>query len=243
MQMQMTEKDKKLIVFLAIFVILVAGGYWGIYPVVSNIFSVQEQIEDEKALQDMNMVKMAQAPLLVADNEQVETEMAVLKESFFPVMSSAQVDKYMTGLILDYQLYAYDLSISMPQEEAANEPYQFSEKAVLEETEEFVDSQADMQADSSVDISEDDDFMSETPVFEEDVATGIYKVGVTVRVGGDKANIQRMIDDLSLSKQKLHLISYNWDEENSISFAEDGTYEVSTDCTMTMSMNLYMCEE
>ena len=73
MQMQMTEKDKKLIVFLAIFVILVAGGYWGIYPVVSNISSVQEQIEDEKALQDMNMVKIAQAPLLVADNEQVET--------------------------------------------------------------------------------------------------------------------------------------------------------------------------
>lgn len=239
MQMQMTEKDKKLIVFLAIFVILVAGGYWGIYPVVSNIFSVQEQIEDEKALQDMNMVKMAQTPLLVADNEQVETEMAALKESFFPVMSSAQVDKYMTGLILDYQLYAYDLSISMPQEEAANEPYQFSEKAVLEEMEEHTDSQED----SAVDTEEDDDFMSETPVFEEDVASGIYKVGVTVRVGGDKANIQRMIDDMSLSKQKLHLLSYNWDEESSISFAEDGTYDVNTNCTLTMSMNLYMCEE
>ncbi|MGN0247602.1 MAG: hypothetical protein ACI4DK_16755 [Lachnospiraceae bacterium] len=239
MQMQMTEKDKKLIVFLAIFVILVAGGYWGIYPVVSNIFSVQEQIEDEKALQDMNMVKMAQTPLLVADNEQVETEMAALKESFFPVMSSAQVDKYMTGLILDYQLYAYDLSISMPQEEAANEPYQFSEKAVLEEMEEYTDSQED----SAVDTEEDDDFMSETPVFEEDVASGIYKVGVTVRVGGDKANIQRMIDDMSLSKQKLHLLSYNWDEESSISFAEDGTYDVNTNCTLTMSMNLYMCEE
>lgn len=239
MQMQMTEKDKKLIVFLAIFVILVAGGYWGIYPVVSNIFSVQEQIEDEKALQDMNMVKMAQTPLLVADNEQVETEMAALKESFFPVMSSAQVDKYMTGLILDYQLYAYDLSISMPQEEAANEPYQFSEKAVLEEMEEYTDSQED----SAVDTEEDDDFMSETPVFEEDVASGIYKVGVTVRVGGDKENIQRMIDDMSLSKQKLHLLSYNWDEESSISFAEDGTYDVNTNCTLTMSMNLYMCEE
>lgn len=239
MQMQMTEKDKKLIVFLAIFVILVAGGYWGIYPVVSNIFSVQEQIEDEKALQDMNMVKIAQTPLLVADNEQVETEMATLKENFFPVMSSAQVDKYMTGLILDYQLYAYDLSISMPQEEAVNEPYQFSEKAVLEEMEEYTDSQED----SAVDTEEDDDFMSETPVFEEDVSAGIYKVGVTVRIGGDKANIQRMIDDLSLSKQKLHLISYNWDEESSISFTEDGTYDVNTNCTLTMSMNLYMCEE
>ena len=136
MQMQMTEKDKKLIVFLAIFVILVAGGYWGIYPVVSNIFSVREQIEDEQVLMDENVLKVAQAPLYSADNEQIEADMATLKESFFPVMSSAQVDKYMTGLILDYQLYAYDLSISMPQEEAANEPYQFSEKALTAETEE-----------------------------------------------------------------------------------------------------------
>lgn len=239
MQMQMTEKDKKLIVFLAIFVILVAGGYWGIYPIVSNIFSIQEQIEDEQALQDMNMIKMAQAPLLVADNEQVEAEMSTLKENFFPVMSSAQVDKYMTGLILDYQLYAYDLSISMPQEEATNEPYQFSEKAVLEEMEE----DTDIPEDTSADTDSEDDFMSEKPVFDEDVSTGIYQVGVTVRVGGDKANLQRMIDDLSLSEQKLHLIGYDWDEESSISFTEDGTYDVNTECTLRMSMNLYMCEE
>ena len=238
MQMQMTEKDKKLIVFLAIFVILVAGGYWGIYPVISNIFSVQEQIEDEQVLMDENVLKVAQAPLYSADNEQIEADMATLKESFFPVMSSAQVDKYMTGLILDYQLYAYDLSINMPQEEAKNEPYQFSEKALISEAEEYSDTQVD-----TVEDAEKEDSMSEMPVYDEDVATGIYEVGVTIRVGGDKANIQRMIDDLSLAEQKLHLISYNWDEENSISFAEDGTYEVSTDCTVTMSMNLYMCEE
>ena len=90
---------------------------------------------------------------------------------------------------------------------------------------------------------EKEDSMSEMLVFDEDVTTGIYEVGVTIRVGGDKANIQRMIDDLSLSEQKLHLLSYNWDEESSISFAEDGTYDVNTDCTLTMSMNLYMCEE
>ena len=90
---------------------------------------------------------------------------------------------------------------------------------------------------------EEDDATNEIPVFDEDVSTGIFEVGVTIRVGGDKANIQRMIDDLSLSEQKLHLLSYYWDEENSISFSEDGTYEVSTDCIVTMSMNLYMCEE
>ena len=237
MQMQMTEKDKKLIVFLAIFVILVAGGYWGIYPVVSNIFSVQEQIEEEQVLMDENMLKVAQASLYSADNERIEADMIKLKKSFFPVMSSAQVDKYMTGLILDYQLYAYDLSINMPEDEAENEPYQFSQKALTTETEEDLNTQEDTVAD------EEDDATNEIPVFDEDVSTGIFEVGVTIRVGGDKANIQRMIDDLSLSEQKLHLLSYYWDEENSISFSEDGTYEVSTDCIVTMSMNLYMCEE
>ena len=152
-------------------------------------------------------------------------------------MSSAQVDKYMTGLILDYQLYAYDLSINMPEDEAENEPYQFSQKALTTETEEDLNTQEDTVAD------EEDDATNEIPVFDEDVSTGIFEVGVTIRVGGDKANIQRMIDDLSLSEQKLHLLSYYWDEENSISFSEDGTYEVSTDCIVTMSMNLYMCEE
>ncbi|MGN0248829.1 MAG: hypothetical protein ACI4C0_05995 [Lachnospiraceae bacterium] len=237
MQMQMTEKDKKLIVFLAIFVILVAGGYWGVYPVVSNIFSVQDQIEEEQVLMDENMLKVAQASLYSADNERIEADMIKLKKSFFPVMSSAQVDKYMTGLILDYQLYAYDLSINMPEDEAENEPYQFSQKALTTETEEDLNTQEDTVAD------EEDDATNEIPVFDEDVSTGIFEVGVTIRVGGDKANIQRMIDDLSLSEQKLHLLSYYWDEENSISFSEDGTYEVSTDCIVTMSMNLYMCEE
>ena len=186
---------------------------------------------------DENMLKVAQASLYSADNERIEADMIKLKKSFFPVMSSAQVDKYMTGLILDYQLYAYDLSINMPEDEAENEPYQFSQKALTTETEEDLNTQEDTVAD------EEDDATNEIPVFDEDVSTGIFEVGVTIRVGGDKANIQRMIDDLSLSEQKLHLLSYYWDEENSISFSEDGTYEVSTDCIVTMSMNLYMCEE
>ena len=57
---------------------MVAGGYWGIYPVVSNIFSVREQIEDEQVLMDENVLKVAQAPLYSADNEQIEAD--VLKQ-------------------------------------------------------------------------------------------------------------------------------------------------------------------
>lgn len=215
MQTQMTERDKKLIVFLAIFVILVAGGYWGIYPAVSEIISLNMEIRDAQADRDMNEIKIAQAPLLETDNERLQEDMANLKEEFFPVMTNDQVDKYMTGLILDYQLYAYDLSIRTSEEEAEVEPYQYSEKAAEEEEESV----------------------------HEDVSTGIYAVEVTVRVGGDRADLQQLIDDLSVTERRLHLSSYSWDDERSISYHEDGTYEVNTEHTLTMTINLYMCEE
>ena len=72
MQMQMTEKDKKLISGLAVFVILVAGGYWGVLPMVKNIIAYNGQIKDAQARQEMNEIKIAQVSLLETDNEKVE---------------------------------------------------------------------------------------------------------------------------------------------------------------------------
>ena len=45
MQMTMTEKDKKLIVFLSIFVIIVAMGWWGIRPALKAAKETKEEIE------------------------------------------------------------------------------------------------------------------------------------------------------------------------------------------------------
>lgn len=221
MQMQMTEKDKKLIVFLAIFVIVVAGGYWGLYPIISKISSINSDIDEAMATRDMNEIKVAQVLMLEEENEEMESDIKISREQFFPVMTSSQVDKYITGLILDYKLTAYDLSIDMPKEEAEVEPYIYSEKAVAE------DEAATEDAENTY----------------ETVPTGIYEVSVTMRVGGDRKNIQQLIDDLSGVTGKIHLTSFSWGEERSVDFDEDGAYEVKTNVTMTISLNLYMCEE
>lgn len=252
MQTQMTQKDKKLIVFLAIFVIVVVGGYWGIYPVISHIFSAEHAIADGKEMENVNMLKMAQVSLLEAENEEMQQDMAALKKTFFPMMTSAQIDKYMTGLILDHQLSAYDLNIVMPENEAVNEPYQYSDKAqeLLDETnvpaQETTASEGTSAEAAEIETAEaaaDDGTAGALFDDTEAVSTGVYMVEVTAKVGGTASDIQSLIDDLSLSEKKQHLINYSWDEESSISFAEDGSYQISTDRILTMTLDLYMCEE
>lgn len=246
MQIQMTERDKKLIVFLAIFVIVVAGGYWGIYPIISGIITTNIEIQDAQAKRDENEIKITQVSLIEMENENIEKEITSKKAKFFPMMTSDQVDKYMTGLILDYNLYAYDLNIVMPTEEAAMEPYQYSQRAeqlAMQENEEATDASAEDAAteDNGVTDSAEDAVAEWNSL--EDVPTGIYAVSVTMRVGGSETDIQRLIDGLSVSGQLIHLSSYDWDSERSITYNDDGSYEITTQRTMTMNLILYMCEE
>ena len=54
-------------------------------------------------------------------------------------------------------------------------------------------------------------------------------------------HIQKMIDDLSASATKMQLTGYEWDSERSISYNEDGEYEVDTDTLLNMDAVIYMC--
>lgn len=243
MQFQMTERDKKLLAFLAIFVILAVGGYWGIYPAVVGLQETNQQIEEALNLRDQNENKIVQKPMIEADNQKLEAELVNLKAEFFPMMTSAQVDRYMTGMMLDYDLYAYDLDIEMPEQgaDAVVEMYQHAkneegsagqEMSAAEEVESYAADAVDEEVDETAE-----------PEAVTDVSTGIRQVTVSMRVGGGEEDIRRLIDALSQPDEKLHLISYSWGEESSISNTDDGDYEVSMERTLTMGINLYMCED
>ena len=244
MQMQMTERDKKLIVFLAIFVIVVAGGYWGVYPLISKTISVGEQIQEEQILQQENEMKVAQLPMLNAENEEIEEEIAAARKDFYPEMTSDQVDKYMTELILDHNLYAYDLTISMPTEEASLDPYTYSQKAQEkdEEEEETSTSSQSQESGSTGGLDAATESGTDWDISEE-IPTGIYAIGVSIRVGGERANLQKLIDEFSAENQKIHLQGYTWENQRSLQFSEDGSYEVGIEQTVTINLNLYMCED
>lgn len=230
MKMELNERDKKLLVFLSIFVIVVGIGYWGIFGTVKKMNKINDQIEEEQALKDLNEMKILMLPdseLLCAD---LEDQIATAKDNFFPMMSNDEIDKYFTGLVLDYKLYAYDLDIRVSDELAKLVPYQYSQLA------------AELAAEETASGSkESDEAVNED--FADDIV-GVREATITLRVGGEEADIKKLINDLSNNDKMIRVVNFAWSEERNLVYGEEeGDYEVETTKVLNITVEIYMCEE
>lgn len=211
MQTTLTERDKKLLIFLSLFVIVVGIGYWGLRPIYKNIKETDEAIVDAQELKDSNELKIQQLPIYERDSAELEKSIVTARQSFYPIMTSDELDKMFTGMVLDYNLYSYFLRINIDEEELQSEPYQYSKKALgmEEEEEEGPPEDLDTYDAQSVDDYAEDQYA--IPEFEDEKPqTGIYEAQVNMQVGGRAEDLQRLIDDLSVQKDKMLLNSYAW---------------------------------
>lgn len=261
-EMQMTERDKKLLIFLAVFVIVVGIGYWGIRPLIMDVIDIKDHIVEADDTWTLNQMKIAEIPVLEADNDVYEEEIKEARQHFYPMMKSDQIDKLMTGMVLSYNLYSYDLSIKMPTAEASSTAYKYSEKylsdiaeaeareleALQEEEEKEAESKSKSKTKTKSKSKYDDlDAAMEMPELDisfEDLATGVYAVDISMRLGGDEEDIQRFIDNLSVTDQELMIKSYEWTSNQQMRFDEEAQdYVMDTSRILNINLVLYMCEE
>lgn len=258
MKIEMTERDKRLLIFLAIFVIVVCIGYWGILPVVKETKQIGFDIEEEKQLKEVNDLKLAQLPIVEKENEEYEQDIIKAKENFFDMMNSDQIDKYFTTMALDYDLFAYAMQIDIDKNQAELEAYKFSEKynEDLINTEEEWDtaseseSVADVAAsgnDKTEEMIEDVDNaaagITEEDEYFADKMVGIYTATVQMRLGGDEAMLQKLIDDLSMNEKKMRVVSYSWDRDSVFLFQDNQSYNYEYTKILNIQVEIYMCEE
>lgn len=246
MKMEMTARDKKLLIMLSIFVIVVCIGYWGIIPIIKDMKQIKEDIVVEEEKRDLNEMKLIQLPMLQMDNEELEENIVKAKEDYFPVMTSDEIDKYFTTMALDYNLYAYSLDISMPNEQANRQAYQFSEK--YQEDQNVAASAIDTSLEESSSVTSDLDQVDSTAaLFTEDTTdssqTGIYEAAVRMKLGGDEKDLRKLINDLSDTNEKLLLTAYSWDSNREIITDEENSLAVSITKTLNVSISFFMCEE
>lgn len=240
LEMQMTERDKKLLIFLAIFVIVVGIGYWGVVPQIRAINEISDDIITEEDKMFLDDLKVAELPFLIDENEELEEDIVEARSHFYPIMTSDEVDKMLTFMVLDYNLQSYDLSIDMPKEEASLEAYQYSMKYAKDQMvpEEVV---------SSSDSKNEDDEEDEVTAFleyEEEPTTGIYAVRTNMRLGGNEADLKRLINDLSSTEETMHLVRYDWHRGESLHY-DDETEEFYTEQEIELNIELviYMYAE
>lgn len=220
----MTEKDKRLLVFLAIFVTVVGFGYWGIYPLITSISDTNAAIREEKEIRDQDDLKIAELPMLQADNEKLESEITNTRRHYFDMMTSDAIDKYFTSLALKYNLDAYDLSIEMPTECTTLEAYQYSQKMEKqldrEEAEEAEESMEDEQPDN-----------------------GIYKVSVTQKLGGSQKNFDKLINALTNSDMRILVSHYDYQDKMAIEQNLAKEFNIKSKRLLSITVDIYMCAD
>lgn len=248
LEIAMTERDKKLLVFLGIFVVVVCFGYWGIRPSIQKIQEMDKQITKYKSQREKMDLKIAELPMLEMENEELEEDIVKARENYFPMMTSDEVDRYFTDMALSYHLYSCDLSIEMPSTYCELLPYQYSEKALNGPVEEVIETDPVteiMEEEESSADAEDEEEEDENPaMFEEtEVSHGVYGVKVEMRLTGEPADLANLVNTLSHSEERLRVMRYSYSTKRRMEISETGNYDVVEDKLLDISVEIYMCEE
>lgn len=238
MKIEITERDKRLLTILAIFVIVVCVGWWGIRPQINRANEIAEEIEEAEKLQSVNEAKVSQLMFVEGANQKLEQLIIDARENYYPMMTSDEIGNYITNMVIDdYGLGVYSLNIG-PVELAGLAEYRYSEKHTTGKSEALNNA---LEA-AAPKIDESGMLVFNEAVEKNHQVTGIYSVGLTMRLNGDGDKISRLLDNLALNKKKMRLVDYSVDVEITPVTYEDGTVgEISTEALM-VSLEIYMTE-
>lgn len=260
MQTKMTERDKKLLFALVIIVIVFVIGYLGIYPLVKSVREINKEIEEQEALQSENEIKLTNLTVIQVDNEKMEEDIIEKRKDFYPVMAASDIDKLLTGKALSYNLYSYDLDIDVNDTVVSLAPYQYSDRGEDDDADASEDDQEDAvdaadyldntyssgsksSGSSSGGSTDTGDASSASDGTTMDMsAVGIYVAYVNMRLGGNRADLEKFLDDMVAGGEKVRVVSYSWTEGRQLDYNNDGTYNLVTEKVLDISLELYMSD-
>ena len=276
MKSNLTEKDKRLLLIMFIFVVVVGIGYWGILPQIKAYRELESEIEDQEVLKSINEQKVANVIFVESQCDEYETAMAEDKEKFYDMMTEAQIDRMLTTMAIKNGLEAFSFSINIPDTPTDRKAYIYSdlyqqqlqyeeaqklafESELEKEDEDLLDTSDSKDKKDKKDKDSDDkkkepemvDIFGDTDTI--GTNTDIYAARVTFSLGGDEKDLHNFLNQIINSDKKILITSYSWGEYQTtkevvnptVEEGEEGriTQEVVTSKSLTISMEIYMCEK
>ena len=284
MKTTMTERDKKLLLGMFIFVIVVAIGYWGIIPQIKAYNKLGTKIDKEEVTKNVNEQKVSNLIFVESMCEEYEETMAENRAKFYDMMSEAEIDFLLTTKAVNHNLEAYSLSIDIPNSPSDRMAYIYSDlykdQLEWEKQRELLYLDEDVEEDDLLGTGDDKkdnddeeeeetvDIFGNTDIVGEN--TDVYVAKVTLSLGGDEADLKAYLDELMASEKKILITSFSWGEyrtqqpvtvtvDEIIQAEEKAEAEASTETTttkktetkyelvtvksLTISMEIYMCEK
>ena len=258
MKTTMTERDKKLLLGMFIFVIVVAIGYWGIIPQLKAYNKLGTKIDKEEVTKNVNEQKVSNLIFVESMCEEYEETMAENRAKFYDMMSEAEIDFILTTKAVNHNLEAYSLSIDIPNSPSDRMAYIYSDlyKDQLEwesqrellyldedvEEDDLLGTGDDKKDDDDEEEEETVDIFGNTDIVGEN--TDVYVAKVTLSLGGDEADLKAFLDEIMASDKKILITSFSWGEyrtqkpvtvtvEEMVQAEEKAEAEASTETTST----------
>lgn len=232
MSTQLTDRDKKLLFILGIVGIIAAFFLLAIRPLYQAITANDESISEAQTTLQVDQQKAVTLPLLTATNADAKIKILADTSDYYNTMTSDEVDKLLTSLVLSEGLISRDLTITMPTEEVTLSPYIYStekadadaaaeEKAEDEENTDSTASTAETSTDTSASsTASTSSTASGTTTASGDTSdttsasTGVYAVEAVINVTGTKDSCTKLVDDLTTDFPSIRVTGFSWDEDS-----------------------------
>ncbi len=246
MNMTITESDKKLLSFLAAFLLAVLFIFLVFRPLADKNKELKREITTTKD-QEMAMDMSASLADDMAEKEQnTQEKMQKVLQRFYPMLQSQEAENMVTVLMLNHDLQVQNLSVVMSEKPSRLKWYQYSENGAVVMPEEG---------------------MSEAVGNEQEF--GVYTTRITCTAEGDKEDLMALVDDVSMNYPAISILATEWsviekpvtvqtpvvqkddakeqaDEEEASETVVQPVHEtVKVEQTggMTITLEIYMCEQ
>lgn len=241
--MKFTERDKKLIVFLSLFLLIVGIGYFVVRPLYEKVGQLQAQADELEMQVEQTQNYLVRLPQLRKMNEELQGQKQDELQIFYPYMESQELDKMITGLTLHESLGAKNLTITIPDEPYVITPYFLSvpqpdEEGQLSESEQAYEAETSGDAAGQTDEAQTPDAQAGTDGSEQ----VLYVATLAVDATGTHEQLQAYIDLLSDDGEypAIQVNSYTWNRENTVGTDELGAFMMQSGEALHIELSVYM---
>jgi cell division protein FtsB len=236
----MTDKDKKLLIFLAFFAVIAIFGFVIIKPLVEKNAELLVQVNDLQTKKTDFESKKSELPMLRVENTEKQQKIAELKSGFNDMMQSQEIDNLLTEKALSAGLLASSLTIEMPKEPLKLDVYQNSEIAldaepVTEATTYVKNSEAAADAvEAAAGTGDDDSEAAAASGGEIAQQTLVSAANVRFELKGNIESLKNVVDDFANNDPAIRLTGVAWS-----GIKEDDL----TNGTASLSLEINMCDK
>lgn len=223
---EITERDKKLLLFMAVFIIVVVFGFFIIRPLAETDAALKDELVMQEDIQLRTQQKLMLLSSVEANVEKTEEELDAAAKEFYPVMKSQEIDKLLTEIVLKWGLDPKQLTIQMPESEMILEPF-YASQAALEDALSRAATQGEEEQTDSTQATASSFY-------------GIYAAQAELIVKGDRMVMEQMADEISEDYPAIRITGAAWGREINSLRDEMGEYISSADDTLQLQMEIYM---